>query len=209
MVRKIPKLTTDNPQDNYQMALNFTDIGEDSWVRMRQPERTLVEYMRTLIKAHGSDIDINGDDYAVGEDLDDHLLDGPETIDGLLAEHYTILWAYATLREKLKWYEDAGVPAIPPEGLKTIQLEVNHGMGYQLELACEDMAELIGLVCLYNRRLKTAMKDIEELRSIRNSIRDKTASVYIALACIVDIFGKPEDIQQAVAEKLENRKNLM
>lgn len=209
MVRKIPKLTTDNPQDNYQMALNFTDIGEDSWVWMRQPERTLVEYMRTLIKAHGSDIDINGDDYAVGENLDDHLLDGPETIDGLIAEHYTILWAYATLREKLKWYEDAGVPAIPPEGLKTIQRAVNRGTSSQLELACEDMADLIRLVCLYNRRLKTALKDTEELRAVRNSIRDKTASVYIALASIVDIFGKPEDIQQAVAEKLDNRKDLM
>ena len=43
MVKKIPKLTTDNPQDNYQMALNFTDIGEDGWVWMRKPERTLVE----------------------------------------------------------------------------------------------------------------------------------------------------------------------
>ena len=145
----------------------------------------------------------------MGENLDDHLLDGPETIDGLIAEHYTILWAYATLREKLKWYEDAGVPAIPPEGLKTIQRAVNRGTSSQLELACEDMADLIRLVCLYNRRLKTALKDTEELRAVRNSIRDKTASVYIALASIVDIFGKPEDIQQAVAEKLDNRKDLM
>lgn len=79
----------------------------------------------------------------------------------------------------------------------------------QLIATVRDMADLIRLVCLYNRRLKTAMKDVEELRDIRNSIRDKTASVYIALAYIVDIFGKPEDIQQAVAEKLENCKNLM
>ena len=209
MVKKIPKLTTDNPQNNFEMALNFTDIGEDGWVWMRQPERTLVEYMRTLVKAHGSDIDVNGDDYVVGEDLDDHLLDGPETIDGLLAEHYTILWAYATLREKLKWYEEAGIPAIPPDGLKTIRRAVNRGTSSQLELACEDMADLIRLVCRYERRLKTALNETEELRSLRDSIRDKTASVYIALACVVDVFGKPEDIQQAVAKKLDDCKNTM
>ena len=97
-IKSIPRLTTDNPVDNFQTALNFTDVSEDGWVWLRQPEMALTEYMRKLVKGHGS---------------------------SMIAEHYTILWAYATLREKLKWYEDAGIPAIPDYGLNTIRRAIN------------------------------------------------------------------------------------
>lgn len=109
-IKSVPRLTTDNPVDNFQTALNFTDVSEDGWVWLRQPEMALTEYARQLVKGHGSSIDLNCNDMELSESLTDHLFDDPkQSIDGLIAEHYTILWAYATLREKLKWYEDAGM----------------------------------------------------------------------------------------------------
>lgn len=31
-IKSVPRLTTDNPVDNFQTALNFTDVSEDGWV---------------------------------------------------------------------------------------------------------------------------------------------------------------------------------
>lgn len=101
-IKSVPRLTTDNPVDNFQTALNFTDVSEDGWVWLRQPEMALTEYMRKLVKGHGSSIDLDCNDMELSEILTEHLFDDPkQSIDGLIAEHYTILWAYATLREKL------------------------------------------------------------------------------------------------------------
>ena len=139
-IKSVPRLTTDNPVDNFQTALNFTDVSEDGWVWLRQPEMALTEYMRKLVKGHGSSIDLDCNDMELSETLTEHLFDDPkQSIDGLIAEHYTILWAYATLREKLKWYED----------------------------------------------------------------------VYIMLAQLVEIVGKPEEVQQIVLEKLEQLKGAL
>lgn len=30
-IKSVPRLTTDNPVDNFQTALNFTDVSEDGW----------------------------------------------------------------------------------------------------------------------------------------------------------------------------------
>ena len=136
-IKSVPRLTTDNPVDNFQTALNFTDVSEDGWVWLRQPEMALTEYARQLVKGHGSSIDLGCNDMELSESLTDHLFDDPkQSIDGLIAEHYTILWAYATLREKLKWYEDAGIPVIPNYGLSTIRRAINrYGTAPQLQMA--------------------------------------------------------------------------
>lgn len=31
-IKSVPRLTTDNPGNNFQTALNFTDVSEDGWV---------------------------------------------------------------------------------------------------------------------------------------------------------------------------------
>ena len=121
-IKSVPRLTTDNPVDNFQTALNFTDVSEDGWVWLRQPEMALTEYARQLVKGHGSSIDLGCNDMELSESLTDHLFDDPkQSIDGLIAEHYTILWAYATLREKLKWYEDAGRSEYHPAGDQSVR----------------------------------------------------------------------------------------
>ena len=58
-IKSVPRLTTDNPVDNFQTALNFTDVSEDGWVWLRQPEMALTEYARQLVKGHGSSIDLD------------------------------------------------------------------------------------------------------------------------------------------------------
>ena len=66
-IKSIPRLTTDNPVDNFQTALNFTDVSEDGWVWLRQPEMALTEYMRKLVKGHGSSIDLDCNDMELSE----------------------------------------------------------------------------------------------------------------------------------------------
>lgn len=211
-IKSIPRLTTDNPVDNFQTALNFTDVSEDGWVWLRQPEMALTEYMRKLVKGHGSSIDLDCNDMELSEILTEHLFDDPkQSIDGLIAEHYTILWAYATLREKLKWYEDAGIPAIPDYGLNTIRRAINrYGTAPQLQMAIKEMSELTKAICNLQRAVTFNYRNGAKIKvaheSVREEIADVYADVYIVLAQLVEIVGKPEEVQQIVLEKLEQLK---
>lgn len=101
------RMTTDTPDGNYSQALNLFVRGEDGWVQMPSRSISLNDYMKQLIKAHNADIDTEGTPEEFDMTLCEHLFDGPETIEGLLAEHYTLSWALASLRDKLKHYEDA------------------------------------------------------------------------------------------------------
>lgn len=84
-IKSVPRLTTNNPGNNFQTALNFTDVSEDGWVWLRQPEIALTEYARQLVKGHGSSIDLNCNDMELSESLTDHLFDDPkQSIDGLI-----------------------------------------------------------------------------------------------------------------------------
>lgn len=208
-IKSVPRLTTDNPVDNFQTALNFTDVSEDGWVWLRQPEMALTEYMRKLVKGHGSSIDLDCNDMELSEILTEHLFDDPkQSIDGLIAEHYTILWAYATLREKLKWYEDAGIPAIPDYGLNTIRRAINrYGTAPQLQMAIKEMSELTKAICNLQRAVTFNYRNGAKIKVAHESVREEIADVYIMLAQLVEIVGKPEEVQQIVLEKLEQLKD--
>lgn len=210
-IKSIPRLTTDNPVDNFQTALNFTDISEDGWVWLRQPEMALTEYMRKLVKGHGSSVDLDCNDMELSETLTEHLFDDPkQSIDGLIAEHYTILWAYATLREKLKWYEDAGIPAIPDYGLNTIRRAINrYGTAPQLQMTIKEMSELTKAICNLQRATTFNYRNGAKIKAAHESVREEIADVYIMLAQLVEIVGKPEEVQQIVLEKLEQLKGAL
>lgn len=207
-IKSVPRLTTDNPVNNFQTALNFTDVSEDGWVWLRQPEMALTEYARQLVKGHGSSIDLGCNDMELSESLTDHLFDDPkQSIDGLIAEHYTILWAYATLREKLKWYEDAGIPVIPNYGLSTIRRAINrYGTAPQLQMAIKEMSELTKAICNLQRAVTFNYRNGAKIKVAHESVREEIADVYIMLAQLVEIVGKPEEVQQIVLEKLEQLK---
>ena len=191
-IKSVPRLTTNNPGNNFQTALNFTDVSEDGWVWLRQPEIALTEYARQLVKGHGSSIDLNCNDMELSESLTDHLFDDPkQSIDGLIAEHYTILWAYATLREKLKWYEDAGIPVIPNYGLSTIRRAINrYGTAPQLQMAIKEMSELTKAICNLQRAVTFNYRNGAKIKVAHESVREEIADVYIMLAQLVEIVGK-------------------
>ena len=176
-IKSVPRLTTNNPGNNFQTALNFTDVSEDGWVWLRQPEIALTEYARQLVKGHGSSIDLNCNDMELSESLTDHLFDDPkQSIDGLIAEHYTILWAYATLREKLKWYEDAGIPVIPNYGLSTIRRAINrYGTAPQLQMAIKEMSELTKAICNLQRAVTFNYRNGAKIKVAHESVREEIA----------------------------------
>ena len=134
------RMTTDTPDGNYEQSLNLFVRGEDGWVQMPSRSISLNDYMKQLIKAHNADIDTEGTPEEFDMTLTEHLFDGPETIEGLLAEHYTLSWALASLRDRLKNYEDAGIPEIMPEGLRAIDRAIGtYGKDAQLTKAVEEM----------------------------------------------------------------------
>lgn len=107
------RLTSDRPVTEmgmYRLAHNSCYI-KDNKVRFRdysidEDARVL---SRKLLKEH-----TGGDDaFASDREFDDwafnHLQDGMNSVEGLIALFYRNLWAMAELREALKAYEDTGL----------------------------------------------------------------------------------------------------
>lgn len=109
------RLTTDNPKDNIEAALNLFYIKDhETWVRGGGPgpeyaDVSLFDYTRQLIKAHIPDVDLGMDDDSLSMMMDEWLFDGPESLEGVFAFLYTAAWAYAELRHRLAAYEDTGL----------------------------------------------------------------------------------------------------
>ena len=119
------RLTTDNPRNNTEMALNLVYVKDgQAWVRNGgpcpgYPDVTLYDYMRLIIADHGPmSIKTGLTDDELGDALDDALFDGIETKEGLCAMLYTLAWAFAELRQRLAAYEDTG---LTPEGMEAIK----------------------------------------------------------------------------------------
>ena len=114
------RLTMEAPQSNMGVALNyFYTQDHQVWVRgggpaPDYPDITLCDYIRYLVREHNLDIDL-GSDEQMGDVLLAYLMDGPETVDGLIALLYTVGWAFAELRDRLVAYEDAD-PDLDLEG---------------------------------------------------------------------------------------------
>lgn len=143
--------------------------------------------------------------------LYEHLFDGPETIEGLLAEHYTLSWALASLRDKLKHYEDALIPEIMPEGLQTIDRAIGtYGKDAQLTKAVEEMSELTKALC----KLKECKRKYDtpfnrETQEVYSNVEEETADVFIMLVQLFAIFNPHElvNITKIVWDKLDRLKD--
>lgn len=201
------RMTTDTPDGNYEQALNLFVRGEDGWVQMPSRSISLNDYMKQLIKAHNADIDTEGTPEEFDMTLCEHLFDGPETIEGLLAEHYTLSWALASLRDKLKHYEDALIPEIMPEGLQTIDRAIGtYGKDAQLTKAVEEMSELTKALC----KLKECKRKYDtpfnrETQEVHSNIEEEIADVFIMLVQLFAIFNPHElvNITKVVWDKLD------
>lgn len=172
---------------------------------------SLNDYMKQLIKAHDADIDTEGTPEEFDMTLTEHLFDGPETIEGLLAEHYTLSWALASLRDRLKNYEDAGIPEIMPEGLRTIDRAIGtYGKDAQLTKAVEEMSELTKALC----KLKECKRKYDtpfnrETQEVCSNIEEEIADVFIMLVQLFAIFNPHElvNITKIVWDKLDRLKD--
>lgn len=113
------RLTTDSPKGNYQKALNLfyaKEDGDDRWVWIRESgdppkfeDLSLCDFIRRVWKAlmPEGELNLTDDDEELGEQMHELLFDGPYELSGALALLYTMGWAMAELREKLKAFEDA------------------------------------------------------------------------------------------------------
>lgn len=195
------RMTTDTPDGNYEQSLNLFVRGEDGWVQMPSRSISLNDYMKQLIKAHNADIDTEGTPEEFDITLTEHLFDGPETIEGLLAEHYTLSWALASLRDRLKNYEDAGIPEIMPEGLRTIDRAIGtYGKDAQLTKALCKLKEC-------KRKYDTPFN--RETQEVYSNIEEEIADVFIMLVQLFAIFNPHElvNITKIVWDKLDRLKD--
>lgn len=109
------RLTTDNPSDNIEVALNlFYAKDGETWVRGGGPgpeykDVSLYDFTRNLIKAHIPSADAPDDDNELSAMMGEWLFDDVDSAEGTIATLYTAAWACAELRHKLKAYEDTGL----------------------------------------------------------------------------------------------------
>lgn len=106
------RLTTDTPKNNTQTALNLFYVKDkETWVRgygENGADITLFDLIRKIVRRHTkyaafpetmSDSDIS---FTMAE----WLVDGTDSIEGVLALLYQAAWVCAELREHLKQFED-------------------------------------------------------------------------------------------------------
>lgn len=109
------RLTTDNPKDNVENALNLFYIKDrETWVRGGGPwpeyaDVSLFDFTRQTVKTHIPDADLPEDDDNLSMMMSEWLYDGTDTAEGLIALLYTAAWSYAELRHRLAEYEDTGL----------------------------------------------------------------------------------------------------
>lgn len=105
------RLTTDKGTSEMTMlelAHNSCYRGGDGWARYRDYEMDIDtrELARHLLKLYA-----DGDDaFTCEEDFEECMMDslqyGLDEMEGLIAVLYRNMWAMASLRERLKYYED-------------------------------------------------------------------------------------------------------
>lgn len=111
------RLTTDNPKNNLQTALNlFYAKDGEAWVRGGGPrpeyqDVTLNDYIRRAIKqvATCPPMFDELDDQKLAEVMSDWCMDEIESHEGIIGMLYTAGWVCAELRARLKAYEDTGL----------------------------------------------------------------------------------------------------
>lgn len=106
------RLTTDNPKDNIENALNLF-YGKDGWTWVRgggpapdYADISLCDFVRMLVKANIPNAELPKDDDALSDLMCDWLIDEPDSAEGIISLLYTAGWAFAELRHRLAHYED-------------------------------------------------------------------------------------------------------
>lgn len=114
-MKKYYPIVTDDPQDNVEAALNLVYVkNEEVYVRGYGPapdfqDATLSDVTRDILQKYSPETLENvrlKDDLELSCATSEWLFDGIETIEGVVALLYTMAWAFAETRERLKMYEE-------------------------------------------------------------------------------------------------------
>ena len=114
-MKKYVPIVTDDPQDNVEAALNLVFIkDEEVYVRGYGPapdfhDATLSDVTRDILQKYSPETLENvrlKDDLELSCATSEWLFDGIETIEGVVALLYTMAWAFAETRERLRMYEE-------------------------------------------------------------------------------------------------------
>ena len=73
-------------------------------------------------------------------------------------------------------------------------------------MAIEKMSELTKEICKLQRAVTFDYRNGAKIKAVHESVREEIADVYIMRAQLVEIIGKPEEVQQVVLEKLDQLK---
>lgn len=206
------RITTDNPIGNTERVRNlFYEEEGETWVRdgdpkAEKPDTRLYDYIRSVIKGTGAEISTDVSDGELDEELYDLLFGGKGTLEGLIAHYYTAAAVFSELRHHLKCYEESGMPLITPEGMSTIDAAImEYGDNVQVDMAIEEMAELIKALC---KRKRTGATGPEAVAA-RGQLLEEAADVFIMLVQLIRIFDGAEEVQQTVTEKLDRLKGRL
>lgn len=109
------RLTTDNPKDNIENALNLFYIKDQwTWVRGGGPapgyaDVSLCDFVRMLVKANIPDATLPENDDDLSMMMAEWLMDEPDSAEGIISLLYTAGWSFAELRHRLAAYENTGL----------------------------------------------------------------------------------------------------
>lgn len=156
------RLTTDNPKDNIENALNLFYVKDQwTWVRGGGPapdyaDISLCDFVRVLVQANIPDAELPEDDDNLSDLMCEWLMDEPDTAEGIISLLYTAGWAFAELRHRLAAYEGTGLE--PEEIVK---------MGMMFEDSKRYSGRLEGKLKAYE-----AIGSAEKLQEIKNEAYD-------------------------------------
>lgn len=114
-MKRYAPIVTDNPQDNVSAVLNLVFIKDHkTYIRGYGPEpdfkdMRLDDVARDILEKFSPETmqdDRLKDDDELSFAVSEWLFDGTDTMEGVVALLYTMAWAFAEARERLKMYEE-------------------------------------------------------------------------------------------------------
>ena len=114
-MKKYVPIVTDDPQGNVEAALNLVFVkNSEVYVRGYGPapdfdDARLYDMARDLLRKYSPEtlenVDLS-DDNELSWAIAEMLFDGTDTMEGVIALLYTMAWAFAETRERLRMYEE-------------------------------------------------------------------------------------------------------
>ena len=192
----------ENTQDMNMWELShnhlFVKNGE-AWYRDFERELPVRELVKEICCKHASPADA---DQLSDEGFDDVMYDnlqfGTDELEGVFALLYMTMTGMADVREWLKEYIRSGLPVIKkPEVLKAAIS--TYGKEAQVDMAIEEMSELIKALLKYRRSKNTTGIEYGKLRS---NIIEEAADVLIMVVQILMMYDKDGECQAEVDYKV-------